>query len=212
LIDRPSHGALRAAAAIPYLAVLGGIWLLDSVWVAVLAYHLGIVVALIASGRLGLFRDLARGWSAGLALGVGAALLLAGPAIYLCWPLMRLDGVELGAALAGLGVGGPALLPLAAYATLANPWFEEALWRGLLLSRRSGPAIEDVLFAGYHALVLVEFLAWPWIVACVAALVIAAWIWRRLALRTGGLLVPALTHLAVDIGIVGGVVAVVGWG
>lgn len=206
------RAALIAAPAIPYLAVLAGIWLAGSVWVAVFAYHAGIVVALAASGRLGLVRELGRGWHAGLALGLGALLLLAGPAIYLCWPLMRLDGVALGDALSGLGVGGAALIPLAAYATLANPWFEEALWRGLLISDRRGPAVPDALFAGYHALVLIEFLAWPWIVACVVVLALAAWGWRRLALHTGGLLVPALTHLAVDIGIVAGVVAAVAAG
>ena len=212
MTERPAGGALLAAAAIPYAAVLAGIWLTRSVWVAVFAYHAGIVVVLAGTGRLGLVRELGRGWSAGPALGLGALLLLAGPAIYLCWPLMHLDGVALGTALADLGVDGPALIPLAAYATLANPWFEEALWRGLLISERRGPAAQDALFAGYHALVLVEFLTWPWIVVCVVALAFAAWVWRRLALATGGLLVPALTHLAVDIGIVGGVVAVVGWG
>jgi len=207
--ERASSPLHYLAAAIPYVAVVAGIWLLDSVWVAVFAYHLGIFGALAATGRLELIRELKRGWRAGPALAVSALMLLAGPAIYFCWPLMHQGGVDLGPTLEGLGLSGPALYPLAAYATLANPWFEELFWRGLLLSKRRGPALADLLFAGYHGIVLLKFLEWPWIVACMVALTAAAWIWRRLALLTDGLLVPAVTHLAVDIGIVGGVVAVV---
>ena len=71
--DTPPLARL-AAPAIPYLAVLTGIWLLESVWVAVFAYHAGILLALVASGRLDLLRALGRGWSTSLAVGVSALI------------------------------------------------------------------------------------------------------------------------------------------
>ena len=61
----------------------------------------------------------------------------------------------------------------------------------------------DFLFAGYHLLVLVLFLEWIWILPALGVLLAAGWFWRQLRRRQGGLLLPVVSHMAADGGIMG---------
>jgi hypothetical protein len=82
------------------------------------------------------------------------------------------------------------------------PWITEWYWRGVLGSESRLPVASDVAFAGYHAVVLVAFIPGYWAVLTAATLTGAAWLWRQLAARAGGLLVPVATHLLADLSVI----------
>lgn len=190
----------------PYAAVLVGLFALRSAWVAVIGYHLGIVCVITAARSWGRARDLLSGWNAWAFLALVPAFLGAGVAIYLAWPVARLEPVDPATALAGLGLDRSALWLFAWY-SLINPWLEELYWRGFLYSEPGRPAPCDLLFGGYHVLVLLLLVEWPFAALAGIALAAAGWVWRLLVRRLGGLLVPALTHLAADAAIVAAVLA-----
>jgi hypothetical protein len=68
-----------------------------------------------------------------------------------------------------------------------------------------------VFFGGYHVLVLAYFIPWSWGLLVAALLVLVAWVWRTVATRLGGLLIPALTHLAADASVILSVHALIHW-
>lgn len=196
----PRHRlALRLAApAMPYLSVLLGLYLADSALAAVTSYHAGIVLILLAAREPGLFARVRSGLCLPAALLYGLPCVGAGAAIYLLWPAAALDGAGLAQLMGGIGFRPEHIPAVAAYSILVNPVLEEAFWRGFLGSPKRRPVLHDLLFAGYHCLVLIRFVEWPFAVAGTGCLALAAWAWRVLADRYGGLAIPIMGHLIAD--------------
>lgn len=197
-------------AVLPYAAVAVGLHLWHSALLAVGLYHGVLVCALLAHPHRPPLRSLSTGWNAASALPLIVAVALIAPLTPLLWPIAVPTGLALEDALAALGLAELAV-PFAAYSLIANPALEELFWRGLLADPRPGPAPVDLLFAGYHALVLMLFLPGLWVLLAVTALAAASWIWRRTAASSGGLAIPWLTHLAADLAVVIGVALTVGF-
>jgi len=191
--------ARTLAPCAPYLAVGIGLHVARSAWAAMLGYHACMCLVLWAGGGWPEARRALRGWGA---WGIAVVLLcaLAGPLLWLLWPLVGAG--PLVDTLARVGLGGRSFHAFAVYYILANPVLEEIYWRGWLAAPTRSPDATDALFAGYHALVLVLFIGWPWVLLCVACIACASWIWRRIARSTGGLLVPVIAHLAADVGVI----------
>jgi len=197
-----SRAALLAAPAIPYAAVAVGLFALESAWAAMLLYHAGIVAVWIAAGRKPRPRALLEGFRAPLAIPLAFAGLAVGPIVWLAWPSAALDP-SIAALLARFGLAGWPLAAFAVYAAIVNAPLEELFWRGALRDDARRPAPVDALFAGYHVLVLALVVAWPVAAAAGIALFAAAWIWRVVSLRCGGLAVPYASHLAADLAVIG---------
>jgi hypothetical protein len=189
------------ALAVPYLAVSFGLYLLRSGWAAILLYHAGMLVVGIGLGgaRRQAKPVLGGGAAPGVILGLGC--LGAGPVLWLCWPLMR-GAAGLGAALAELGLARESFAGFAIYYALVNPILEEWYWRGVLGSRARAPTVGDAAFAGYHIVVLLAFVSWPWALGAAVILMGAAWLWRQLATRHGGLWIPTATHALADLSVI----------
>ncbi len=193
------------APLIPYLAVLVGLYGLNSAWASIIFYHLGIII----------FLSIGDGWGPGKQLsGVKDYLVLAGVAlisalgglfIFWLWPFIRLDGLFLATELLHLGLNNIAWLLFIFYYFTINPILEEQFWRGYLGAPTLSPVWNDAWFAGYHVLVLFNFARWPWIVISFLVLVGAAWMWRQLARRYNGLIIPIISHAAADASIIGAV-------
>jgi len=196
----PAPRLRNAAPFVPYLAVLAGMFLLHSAWAAVALYHLGMALVL----------HLDRGWDHARKLGKGAQPfnlaaaslfgLSGGALLYALWPLLGVPP-EAGESLAVLGITKAAWPAFIAYFCLINPWLEEIYWRGYLGDSAIRPILNDALFAGYHVLVLASFVRWPWLIAVLAGLMVAGWLWRQQARRTGGLLAPMISHFLADAGV-----------
>ena len=199
--DTPFHPGLLAPA-LPYVAIIAGVYLLNSAWAAITLYHLGIIVVLSITGSWGL-GQLPHSTADYLWLVVVVAgSCLGGLIVYFLWELIKPASLQLGSELAGLALTGIPWLLFMGYYFTVNPVLEELFWRGYLGQKSSGLTWNDVWFSGYHILVTVNFARWPWVVASFLVLAGAGWFWRQLARQTPGLLLPILSHAAADASII----------
>lgn len=195
----PAMKARFLAALIPYAAVLIGIHGMENAWAAMGLYHLAALIFLVLHRGGPGWRSLVRGWRWSSAWPLIVLGALAGPVVVLVFPWAELPSETLAARLSDLGLSGGTRWLFFVYYVAVTPVIEETLWRGKLGSPARGLAASDVLFAGYHVLVLVRFLTVPWVGFAFLALVGTAWLWRRTAERSGGLAVPVVSHLAGDL-------------
>jgi hypothetical protein len=189
------------AAFVPYVTVGIGLMVFHNAWLAILSYHAGMVAVMslsrtrIAVG--GSFR--LNGYlipvSAALAGACGGALL------YILWPHMGLAG-DISAFVRSIGLNERTWPAFLAYFILVNPLIEECYWRGHLASDSKWPGASDLMFSGYHLVVLAGRVNALWIIVAFAALAAAAWVWRRMNHLYGGLVVSTSSHLAADAAII----------
>jgi len=191
----------KLAPFLPYLAISIGLFLLHSAWLALLSYHAGIVILLLTD-RQGL-----RFWRAlpekqiGLACAAGAFGLSGGIALYLLWPTLCVPA-GFGASLSRMGLSGFGWFGFMLYFSIVNPGLEEVYWRGFLGSASHSMTLNDLLFSGYHLLVLGQFLKFPWLLLAFIVLGVAGWAWRQFTRLSDGLLVAVISHFAADLSVI----------
>lgn len=181
---------------LPAWATLIGLNFLDHPLVAVALYHFGILLCLrwkvFATARL------FRGFNLSLFVGLGAACLLTWPLVQLLWPRMVLPTVDLQNLLTHWHLRGPPVWIFVFYSITIHPLLEESFWRGLMPDRW----ISDALYAGFHMLVLYTLIHPGWLPLAFFVLFFAASVWRLLVRKTGGLVLPVLTHALADLGVI----------
>lgn len=195
------HMVRIAEGLLPYAAVLLGLYGWQSAVAAILLYHFGMIPVLLFRTRGVPVNALFLGNAPWLLFPLVAAGLLAGVLIHGLWPLAGLEGVVLGESLTRLGLGPDRLTGFAVYYCLVNPPLEELYWRGDRTDRSRWPSLGDLLFGGYHGLVMALFVSLPWVVLTVVLLTGAGWMWRTATRLTGGLSTAWASHLAADLGI-----------
>jgi len=204
--DTPeTHGSSPLARLSPLLLYAGiatGMYLLSSGWAAILGYHLAICVALFAGGGFRGARALVRGWSGRLGALLVAVCLISGALIAVLWPMIHLEGITMGASLERVKLGGWSWLAFIAYYSLVNAWLEELYWRGWYPTVVRRGFVADLLFAGYHVLVVALFIGWPWVVVSFVILAGTAFVWRLVARHKGGLALPVAAHMTADVSII----------
>lgn len=189
-------------AAIPYAAVVTGLYVMRNAWVAILLYHAGIVAVLAGEGRTDMLKTARSGWERRVMVPACMVAALGGAALFLLWPVVGLGKESLANSLSEYGLSGSRWVLFAAYYATAHPILEELFWRGRLGSRRFGPTWPDAAFGGYHFVVLVLFIEIPWALVSAVILSVAAWTWRYAAERFGGLGIPLVSHAVADLSIV----------
>lgn len=194
--------SLAAAAASPYLAVIIGLYVLRSAWAAILLYHLGVVIFLIAGPDIGLGQTFRSGWKPAASAASAAMTVLGGVTLYLLWPYVRLPGAALKEVLPNIGLAGTSWVLFVVYYSTVHPLIEELYWRGDALAYGAGPSWRDIAFGGYHFVVLVLFIKVPWAIAVAVLLSVVAWGWRYAVRRYGGLGVPLVSHVVADLSVV----------
>lgn len=197
-MPRPSRAARGLAVGLAYGVVAGGLYVAHSAWVAMLAYQalmLAFVVYFrpadpgISGPRHGLHR-----W---LPMAMVVSSLLVGIPLRLLWEWF-VAGPELAAVLRGWGLTTANWWLFAAWLCLMNPWLEQRFWRGVLGSPDRRPRATDAWFAGYHLLVALPVLAWPWLVLMFAALATASWWWRQVIRLQGNFRGATIAHFLAD--------------
>lgn len=194
-IANPSY---IAALLMPYLAVGLGLHVFHNAWVAILAYHAGILLILRWAKFSGAsFRVTTAGWKilAFATLGVTGGLALSA-----LWPRIFI-APSLNPTLSSWGLNSASWPWFIVYGGLVNPWLEEVYWRGGLGSATRSPILNDAAFAGFHLLILAPFISVAWLVAAFILLASTGWLWRQVSNRSGSLLPSALCHLAADVSI-----------
>jgi len=188
-------------ALLPYLAVGAGLLLFSNAWAAILAYHVGIILVLLLGSRKISFGRVVRSNSAGhlaLAAAIGAG---GGLALYALWPLLEVPP-DISGYMNSIGLTAGTWPFFLAYYALVNPFMEEYYWRWRLGSDSSRPVLNDLLFAGYHLVVLAGKMDALWLAAVLLVLSGAAWYWRQATRLTGGLLAAVLSHMMADITVI----------
>jgi membrane protease YdiL (CAAX protease family) len=175
---------------------LGLFWFRNA-WAALLGFHFAILLALLLGKPQlpvkTLFKSNQIRW-------VVLSIFLSGSVgifLYLFWSTFRVAG-DLSAHVAALGLNTSNWLAFLAYFSLVNPFLEEYYWRGYLGSPTKKLYISDLVYAGFHGMILAGSMPVLSIVYSMTLLVLAGWFWRQLAREDGGLLAPVLGHMAAD--------------
>jgi hypothetical protein len=184
--------------ALPYIVVGFGLYVAHSALLAMLAYQ-AVMLAFVVRyrptdpGRTGDRGGLYRWLPAALV----ALSVLVGVPLRLLWGWFT-SGPALVAQLQDWGLTTANWWLFAAWLCLMNPWLEQRFWRGVLGSADHRPRATDAGFAGYHLLVVLPVVAWPWLAATFAALVAASWWWRQVIRLQGNFRGATIAHFLAD--------------
>lgn len=188
------------APLLVYLVVGVGMFFFHSAWGTLLAFHATIIVSLLIA-RPGipvsvLFKSKSVKW-------IILNILLCGSSGLFILFLGDLFGLteNLAEQVQVLGLNASTWPLFIAYFSLVNPFIEEYFWRGYLGSKTKSLHSSDFLYAGFHALILVNTVQMVSVIFGVSVLVVAGWFWRQVAREDDGLLAPVLGHMAADFAI-----------
>ncbi len=188
------------APILPYLTVWVGFFFLKNAWMTLLGFHIAILLTLFVlrpALPLNIFYKPANGKLTLLTILLCAA---SGFGLYLLRDFFQVAD-DLGIQLAEIGLSGSTWVWFIAYFTLVNPFFEEYFWRSILGSETKGFYPGDLIYAGYHIMVVWNK-AHPFsILFMVVALTFVGWYWRQIYRKDGSLLTPVLGHIAADLSI-----------
>ncbi len=187
-------------ASAPYMAVGIGLYCFRNAWLALLLYHLQIVLCACLF-KTEIRRILLQGFSKRHFLVIVLPLLLFGPLLYVLLPYILDEAVSLQAWLCSHGLSHRHYLVLIPYFGLIHPVLEEIHW-GKFRACGHRQWVMCVFFAGYHVLVLAGLLGTIWLIVSFLVLALVAWIWMLLHERLQGGMIPFLSHLVADAGII----------
>ena len=185
------------APALAYLAVGLGIFVYHSAWGALLGFHAAIILSLlIAKPKM----PLSILWKNTNLKWILLSVLLCGSSgvmLYFAWDWFSV-APDLSAQIEALGLTPSTWIPFIAYFALVNPFVEEYFWRGYLGSETKSLHISDLLYSGFHGLILIGKVQAGSILFALSVLVLAGWFWRQVFREDRGLLAPVLGHMAAD--------------
>ena len=184
----------------PYLAVLVGLFFFQSAWFALFGFHLAIILVLVIARPAApiniLFKTKHFKWtrrSVAACAGIGIAL-------YYFHAYFGLAD-NLSAQLGSIGLNASTWPVFIAYFAVVNPLIEEYFWREYLGNQTPGFYLGDLIYAGYHGLVLIDMVHWLTILFTLVSLTFVGWLWRQIRREDEGLLLPVLGHMAGDFSI-----------
>jgi membrane protease YdiL (CAAX protease family) len=182
---------------LPYLAVAIGMFWFQHAFLALVGFHLAILLSLgLARSSVSvsiLFKSKNIRW-------VVLSVLLcssSGLSLYFLWSYFGVTD-DLPNRIEALGLTKTTWPLFIAYFALVNPLVEEYFWRGYLGSPTRHLYPSDFLYSGFHGLVLIGKMQASVVLYSLIVLVLAGWFWRQLARINGGLLAPMLGHMAAD--------------
>ena len=185
------------AALLPYLAVAIGVFWVRNAFVALFSFHLAIVVSvLLARSTVPvslLFKSRNLRWVVLSVLLCGSS----GISLYFFWSYFQVVG-DLPTALQSFHLTRNTWPLFITYFVLVNPLVEEYFWRGYLGSQTRNVHSSDLLYAGFHGLILAGKMHTGAVLYSLMVLVLAGWFWRQIARIDGSLLAPVLGHMAAD--------------
>jgi len=188
------------APILPYLALWAGLFFFKSAWFTLVGFHISILLVL-AFARPNvpvalLFKSKYPKWILFSVLFCSTS----GMGLYLLWDVFCV-ATDLPTQLQSIGLNSATWFWFIAYFSLVNPFVEEYFWRGVLGSSTKKLHIGDVIYAGYHALVLLGRVHPLSILLAIAILISAGWLWRQISRLDEGLLAAVFGHAVADFSI-----------
>ena len=187
---------------VPYIAILIGLYILRSGWTALLLYHIGVGVFLILDGKAKPIKFATLKRNPIITITSVLVCALSGVLMVVLWEYMGRADTSFKVRMAGFGLAGWKWYLFIIYFSTVHPFIEELYWRRLLASDQKYLSPADIMFAGYHVLVLVWFIEWPWVIAIFFVLAGAGRCWRWLYNKYDALAIPLLSHAIADLSIV----------
>ena len=185
------------ASILVYPAVFIGLFWLRHAWGALLGFHLAILISLFyAKPKLPiriLFKSSSAKWILLSILLCGSS----GVSLYFLWPLFGIPN-NISEQTLSLGLNSHSWFFFIAYFALVNPFIEEYFWRGYLGDSTYHFSMYDLIFAGYHVLIVIGKAHWVSISFSIAVLTLGGWFFRQVAREDRGLLAPVLGHMSAD--------------
>jgi hypothetical protein len=182
---------------LPYLAVAIGLFWVQNAWFALLGFHFAIVISLLLARSSvpakNLFKSNDIRWVVLNILLCGSS----GISLYFFWSYFGIVN-DLSAYIESYNLTRSTWPLFITYFVLVNPLIEEYFWRGYLGSATKGLYASDFLYAGFHALILMNKMRSGAVIYTLIVLVLAGWFWRQLTRIDNGLLAPVLGHMAAD--------------
>jgi hypothetical protein len=133
---------------------------------------------------------------------------LSGFGVYYLRPFVGLTS-DFAAQMAEFGLHASSMPAFIMYFSLVNPFLEEYFWRAFLGSDTKGFFIGDLLYAGYHAIILINRVSLFAVLFTIACLTFMGWLWRQTKRVQNGLLASALGHMAADFSILMAVYSII---
>jgi membrane protease YdiL (CAAX protease family) len=186
---------------IPYITIGIGLLIFHNAWLAILGYHIGMVAVLFLSKTGISLKQVFQGNRLWIIFITALAGATGGILLYMLWPLLSVpDDINL--YLQSIGLNERTWPAFLAYFILINPWIEEYYWRGYLAADAKGIAVNDLLFSGYHLIVLAGQMETIWLIVVFFGLTIGAWFWRQMNRLNGGLLASTISHITADVTVI----------
>ena len=185
---------------LPYLAVWAGLFLFKSAWFTLIGFHVAILLALLVIRPSIPVSILFKSRSVKRILFSVLFCSTSGIGLFLLWNVFGV-APDLPEQLQVLGLNSISWFPFIGYFSLVNPFVEEYFWRGVLGSATRKLYIGDLIYAGYHAIILWGRVSPFSILFAVIILVSAGWLWRQLLRNDKGLLAAVLGHMVADFSI-----------
>jgi len=164
----------------PYIGVLLGLYIFKNAFLAIAIYHIGIITAIyIYRNDL----DLKTLVKINKPLLFAAFIIVystAGIVLFYLWDFIKLPNIDLTSTLSCFGLDKNNLWIFLIYFSTLNPIHEELFWRITAKSDNKIVSMYDVLYAAYHALVIVFFINIIFTILIVIGLIIVSRIWRFL--------------------------------
>ncbi len=185
------------AAILTYLAVWAGLFLFQSAWFAMVGFHLAMLIMLLVL-RANIPINIL--FKTGHFKWILPAMVLCASSGFFIYYLYPFFGTTeaLRSQLEVIGLGKSNWFALITYFSLVNPFIEEYFWRAFLGSETKNFYIGDLVYAGYHGLVLAGRIPSVMVFLALVCLTFVGWLWRQIYRKNEGLLVPVLGHMVAD--------------
>jgi hypothetical protein len=189
------------APILPYITVGSGLLALRNAWVAILGYHLCMVIILFFARTKIPFTQIHSRSNYKILIVVSILGGAGGLLLYLLWPLLAIPK-DISLYLQNIGLTSSMWPYFIVYFILVNPWLEECYWRGYLGSNSQSITLNDLLFSGYHIIVLAGKIDIIWLVIIFFILSLGAWFWRQANRWNQGISASIVSHIAADASVI----------
>ena len=184
----------------PYIAVWVGMFVLKNAWAALLGFHIAILIVVFLLKPQYSFRTFFQSTSKKLFFFTILLCALSGPSLYLLRDFLGISP-NLRVQLTALGLQGNVWEWFILYFSIINPLMEEFFWRIVLGSDIKSFYLGDLVYAGYHTMIVWNKTSPLSIVLVLLALTFIGWLWRQLYRKDGSLLTPVVSHAIADFSI-----------